>query len=259
MKFCFILFILFFVSCGKFNLSPYLSKVNRQHLNRDNLLKISQREAQFTNNFKVALLSDTHDYYDELDELIDHINSKKEEYAFVIVSGDITNIGLLDEFLISIKILKSLEIPFIVAVGNHDLLTNGRELYEQLFGTDTFSFNFKQTRFNIINNNNWETSTERDNHTWVKNDITANPKTHHVVISHVSMEDPARFTEAEIDEWKTLGNTLGIKYFINGHDHGSGSRAFGNATRVTVGSPSHGGYAELIITDGGITDAFIFP
>lgn len=257
--FKYFLIIYLVISCGKFTISPYSIKIADQHLNKNGLDAIALREASFSNSFKVALISDSHDYYSELDELIDYINLKKSEYAFVIITGDITNIGLLSEFEMAVKLYKKLEIPFVMAVGNHDLLTNGKILFEKFFGIDTFAFNFKQTRFNIINNNNWELASSRDNKQWITDDITANPKTHHIVLSHVSMEDVARFSQAKIDAWKQAGINLGIKYFINGHDHNRGVNDFGNAKRITVGSPSNNGFAELIITDGGVTHAFVTP
>ena len=134
-KYLLIIFILF--GCGKFNYSPYISNTANTNHNYHALKRIAARDGLFTSNFKVAVISDTHDYYNELHKTIKYINARKDEYAFVIITGDMTNIGLLSEFETAKKFYDYLEVPYIVTIGNHDLLTNGGEIFDQMFGEDT--------------------------------------------------------------------------------------------------------------------------
>lgn len=249
--------LILLVSCGKFTLSPYISDVKEEKLNASNLELIKQRESKFTNNFKIAVISDTHDYYKELDKIVKDINSKKDEFAFAIVTGDITNIGLLSEFKEVSKFLKQLEIPYLVAIGNHDYLTNGFKIYSKIYGSQNMTFTFKQSHFVIYDNNNWEALGKTPDLDWVESELTKSTSTHKLLFSHVSPEDTDRYTDQESLNMKTLFNKYNVKYYINGHDHNPAFNLFGSIKRVTVGSPAKKVYVELTINDTEITHKHI--
>src|SRR5690606_7595933 len=85
---------LFFMASCKFNVSPYSADVPKLLLNEVNMKRIVEIEAQTGPDFKIAFISDTHNYYSELDRMIDSINANGP-YDFIIVAGDITNLGHL--------------------------------------------------------------------------------------------------------------------------------------------------------------------
>lgn len=252
---CLILFSI--TSCGEFNYSPYISKTSNVKHNDNALAYIAERESKFSNSFKVAIFSDTHDYYEELDEIIAYINAHQDEYAFAIVMGDITNIGLLKEFKTARKFLSKLKIPYITTIGNHDLLTNGGYIYEQLFGKETYSLDFKQTKFILYNNNNWESFYKVPNMSWIDDQLTSSGQTHQILLAHVAIDDDVRFSSSIIDQFKTLIDSNRVKYSINGHNHNHSEGTFANAVEITVGSSSKGTFCELIINDSAVTHAFI--
>lgn len=252
-----VLLLLLITSCGKFNYSPYMSNTKNLNHNANALIEISNRASQFTNSYKIAIIADTHDYYKELDEAVDHINDKKNEYAFVVVLGDLTNIGLISEFETNKKFLDRLQLPYVTIIGNHDLLTNGASIYQQMYGKDNYSFTFKQTKFILYNNNNWESSYLVPDTDWVTNELTSSASTHNILMAHVSVADTARFTQNEIDTYENLINANNVRYTFNGHDHNFAESVFGTSTRITAGSSSKKVFVELSITDGGVSHEFI--
>lgn len=104
-----LIFFILLVSC-KFSYSPYSADVADIELNAQNLKIILDKEASTPANFKVAVISDTHNYYDELKKIVTEIN-KRGPYAFVIVTGDLTNVGLVDEFKKTQDLLAELKYP----------------------------------------------------------------------------------------------------------------------------------------------------
>jgi len=87
--------------CGRFENSPYGADAYSTQLNEQAVRQILAIPINKT-SYKVAFISDTHNYYDEMEKLVNKIN--KGNYAFVIHAGDITNFGLNREFQTSLKI-----------------------------------------------------------------------------------------------------------------------------------------------------------
>jgi len=250
--------LILFNSCGEFNYSPYTTNIKDKNLNDKNLISLNQRNTLFASTFKIAVISDTHDYYKELEKQIKYINLHQDEYAFVIHTGDSTNLGLLMEWEMFYSFLSKLKIPFIVAIGNHDMLTNGENIFKQYFGDKLdFSFVFKQTEFFIINNNNWESSVPVPDLDKLNQSLASSTAVNKIVLSHVAPDDTDRFSSSEISKTKNIINSNNIKYYVNGHNHNYTSTQFGSATNVTVGSSHVGVLLELNISNTGVTHNFI--
>ena len=238
-------------SC-KYKLSTYSADTPKQELNLVNLERIREVETTTGANFKVAFISDTHNYYEELDELVDTINSRGP-YSFVIVSGDITNLGLLEEFDSARKFLNKLKSPYLVSPGNHDLIANGDIIFKKMFGPGDFDFSFKNYHFILFDNNNWENSTKVPDLIWLRDKLSTSTAIDKILVAHVSPDDRERFTDNEIMDFSTLIDNYNVKYFIHGHNHTYNESVFGNAIKITVGAPSKKSYLEVEFSAGGVT------
>lgn len=245
--------LLFIVLDGcKYKLSTYTAETPEQKLNEVNLSRIKETEAAAGTTFKIALVSDTHNYYKELDQLIKTINSRGP-YSFVIISGDITNLGLLEEYEKTRDFLNELRFPVLVAVGNHDLIANGDKIYPRMFGKSDFTFTYKNVDFIFFDNNNWENSGVAPDKGWIERQLSQSTASEKVLVAHVPPDDRDRFTDQQILEFENMLDGHGVSYFINGHNHNPGEAVFGNAVQITVGAPNKGSYFELLVTPGGIT------
>ena len=253
--------LLFLSACGDFNYSPYVLDIESTYTNDLNLERIlnqgSIQASAKSVDFKIAVISDTHDYYDGLEKQVRYINKHSEEYDFVIVTGDMSNVGLVSEFEQTKRRLDRLTIPYITTIGNHDLLIDGQTVYSRMFGKDTYAFEYKNTKFVLFNNNNWESSSNIPDLGWVESELVSNSKPHLILLSHVAPDDRDRFTNSQIHEWKELVNRYGVNYYINGHDHNPGEGFFGDAIQITAGSSSKNVLFELNIRGGGMDHAFI--
>lgn len=216
-----LVFLFLSFSCGDFNYSPYIVDTKAYNLNAKNLNTLKANESSYSNSFKVALISDPHDYYDELSKVVKIFN-KRNDYAMILVPGDLTNLGQQSEYKATHSIMKKLDIPYLTTIGNHDLLTNGNKLYRKFFGEYNYSFSFKNTTFILFNNNNWESSDESPDFEWLEQQLQ-NSSTHFkVLLAHIPPDSSERFSAQEIQRMRDLVASYSVDYFICGHNHNYG-------------------------------------
>ena len=145
----------FLSSCEIFDIHPYDGKIEgEKHLNRKNIEKIEQ-STKGKDKIRFAVISDTQRWFDEFKDEVKSINSQTD-IDFVIHCGDITDFGLTKEFDWQQSYLKKLKVPFVVVLGNHDCIGNGREIYKTMFGSEDFSFIAGNTRFLCLDTNTLE-------------------------------------------------------------------------------------------------------
>jgi outer membrane protein assembly factor BamB/predicted phosphodiesterase len=110
---------------------------------------IAQRKA-----FRFAFISDTHigspngAAEEDLRRTVRDINSMKD-VAFVVITGDITELGTDEELKLAKRIFDSLHIPYYIIPGNHDTgwSESGGAMFATVFGYDKFSFEHEGIRF----------------------------------------------------------------------------------------------------------------
>lgn len=255
-----LIILLILSSCGEFTYSPYALDLPDLGKNVDALNKIKAKSGRkvlgVNYEYKIAVISDTHDYYDGLEKQVSYINSKAN-FDFVIVTGDITNVGMQNEYDQAVKRLDRLNVPYLVVVGNHDLLIDGDIVFKKYFGQTNMSFVYKETKFILFNNNNWESVSNTPDSSWIEKELTQTSQKNILLFSHVAPDDPDRFSKTEISDFKDLLDRYGVSYYINGHDHNYGDSMFGNAVQVTAGSSSKKVLLEVNISNEGINHAFI--
>lgn len=105
-------------------------------------------------NFKFAFLSDTHigspngSAEADLRRTIGDINAMND-IDFVVITGDITELGSAKELALAKKILDSFRLKYYIIPGNHDTgwSESGGQEFTSVFGNDKFSFEHKGIRF----------------------------------------------------------------------------------------------------------------
>lgn len=226
--------------------SPWESKTEHSNLNLININRIKMLEEKdpHKKSFKVGLMSDLHHFFSESEDVISIFNNTPD-LDFVIIVGDITNQGLLREYEWSYDIIKKLRVPFIVLLGNHDCLNNGKEIYANMFGPKNFSFSFRGVDFICFENNNWESTTPDYN--WMEDSGKYSLANYKIHLSHVPNHNTAygRFTQDQVDHF----NIIIGKYYdlaIHGHAHFSSKYTIiNNVARYTIGSPGYNHYGFL--------------
>lgn len=144
-----------FAGCSKFEFDPNQSVdlKSADRLNYRNVERLSGLSNKEELTFVVT--GDSHLDYDNLERMVEEVNSDKD-VDFVLHTGDITDHGLLREFEWAVARMEKLKVPFVVTLGNHDLLSNGDEVYRHMFGNENFVFTVDSTRFICYNSNGRE-------------------------------------------------------------------------------------------------------
>ncbi len=219
------IFLIFFLyccvySCEYFEYSPnYLDiSFDKKYQNNQSLEKISLNENN-SNSFCFAVLADNHNGFDELQMAVNTIN--KQNVDFTIHMGDITNSGFAKEYKISNSTLGKLDSPFFLVAGNHDLLRNGKNIYNEMYGDYDFSFTYGNSKFIVINNNSWEYDENMNipDLDFLENELKEGMEYQHTfVFAHIPPFIQGWSSEKK-ERYKQLMIDYNVTYSIHGHNH----------------------------------------
>lgn len=210
---------IFLVACDKtFEFSPYGANVNTKSkaTTKKNLQLIKDIQLD-SDTFSFAVITDSHFYYNNLRTVINDIN-KNDDIEFVIIAGDITHQALLKEYEIFYDIMKNCNKPYFTVIGNHDYLSNGKIVYEQMFGDTNYSFEFNHNRFVFFDNVVWESNKNPD-FAWLSTQLADNALFKQVfVIAHMP---PSSYQfDSELEQtFKEILQENNVQLSINGHVH----------------------------------------
>lgn len=117
-------------------------------INIDEIVKITESK----DTVRFVFMGDTHRNDKETEAFVKHVNSKKN-IDFVIHAGDISDFGLKNEYELTQRLMSNLNYPYIVLLGNHDIIAHGDLIYKKVFGPENFSFIVGDTKFICVNTN----------------------------------------------------------------------------------------------------------
>lgn len=175
--------------------------------------------------WKFAHLSDTHvgnpTSIEDLRRTVKDINANPE-LQFVIISGDITEFGADEELKTAKTILDSLNKPWYIIPGNHDMnwSESGGNSFRKVFGSETFAI--MQHGFLFLGTNcgpNMRMSpgqVPRENIVWLDSVLKATPKqTPIIFVNHYPID-------SALNNWYDIINRLkthNTQLIICGHGH----------------------------------------
>ncbi len=102
-----------------------------------NLTKLRQNAEDDT--VTIVFAGDTQRWYDEQERFVKKVNSLKN-IDLVLLAGDISDFGLLQEFKWVHKRLSALRALYFGVIGNHDMVANGRQVFRQRCSSLNYSF-----------------------------------------------------------------------------------------------------------------------
>ena len=136
-----------------FDVHPYDVQIDGdRNLNVTNIQKI-EAAVKSKDTIRFAMISDSHQWLDDLKSEVNDINRRSDSLDFVIHCGDLTDFGATREFQLTRDHLQKLKIPFVALLGNHDCLGTGNQAYEKIFGNPDFSFIAGKVKFVCLNTN----------------------------------------------------------------------------------------------------------
>ncbi|RZK38652.1 MAG: metallophosphoesterase [Pedobacter sp.] len=186
----------------------------------------------FSQNFKYAFISDTHvgasTGEEDLRRTIADINSQ-QDLDFVVITGDITEMGTNEELRLAKSIFSLLNIPYYIMPGNHDTgwSESGGVSFIKEFGYDKFTFDHKGYRFIACASGPYVRMSDghipRDATIWLDKVLKKTSKTMPIIfLNHYPIDN-------SLDNWYEITDRLktrNIQYIINGHGHNNTAMNF---------------------------------
>jgi predicted phosphodiesterase len=213
---------LFATSCkGLFQYSPNEVRLEDadKNLNAKNIAKL--RDLPVKDTFRFVVIGDSQRFYEETDDFVDSVN-KRNDVAFVLLNGDITDFGLNKEYQWISRSLKRLQVPYIGVIGNHDMLANGRKVFNEMFGPENFSFEYSGNKFVCLNTNSLEVGNDGSvpDLPWLQSQLTGNHRYKNAfVFGHMSPLDE-EFDKTKAAAYKSILESPGnVRLSIHGHQH----------------------------------------
>ena len=188
------------------------------NLNAKNLARLDTMPGDDTVTF--AFVGDSQRFYDELERFIDTVNTI-EEIDFVLLAGDISDFGLLEEFELVHEQLSGLNKPYFGVVGNHDVVARGEEIFERMFGPLNYAFTYRSIKFVAHNTNGKEYPDEAvPDMNWLRSALVTDDAARNLVaVSHVPPFSSDFNEDLEHEYTALLSETPALLLSLHGHVH----------------------------------------
>lgn len=217
MKNAVLYFALFIVtsSCTPFVDSPFSDMLLRpeRNLNSQSIDKLSDVESD--NVIRIAVFSDSHQNYKALDKFTFAVNGMTD-IDFIAGLGDFTNSGYNFEYDQFVDGLEYLTAPKVMAIGNHDAIGAGPELFRKAFGNPNYYFESATYRFVFFDSNNLENPEDFDLD-WLADAINTPKKV--MIFSHVQLRDNERYFGSDATKLDAVITAANVQVIFNGHNH----------------------------------------
>lgn len=230
--------------CAPFQDSPYSDNIlhRERDLNTQSANQLGSIEDD--GKIRIAVLSDSHQNYKDLDTVIRHIN-RTPDIDFVANLGDITNSGYnleYDQFLGSYTLIKP---PAINVLGNHDAIGAGPKIFKKVFGEANFWFESVSKRYIFFNSANLE-DPDGFSAAWLQEAVTSSTKKV-FIFTHIPLRDKERFH----DDTEAIMNAVILdpktQLILNGHNHVYGFTNDNNTISVQCARAERGQWLLLEI------------
>jgi DNA repair exonuclease SbcCD nuclease subunit len=207
-----------------FDYSPYVVDFDSENTNVNNTNITELLKKNSSNIVRIAFTGDTHRFFDEFDDFVSSANSlcSTEPVDFVIHVGDIADFGLPKQYLWGNSFLLNLDCPYLVCIGNHDLVGNGGLAYSEMFGEYNFSFVYNDIKFIFINTNGRESgfNGKIPDINWLNSQLKpADDFTNAVVVFHVPPVDVDFDSKLEESFHSTIAKYNNVLFAVHGHLH----------------------------------------
>jgi Icc protein len=205
---------------------------------RHNLEAVNRLQAApWDGPLRFAVIGDVQLHPDHAAEAVDRLN-QVEGLAFVVQLGDFTELGMLREYELMRDVHARLRVPWLLVIGNHDLLSNGGAIYDRMFGPRNLAFTFARTRVVLLDDNSREygLGSGVPDLDWLAAQL-APDGTHDraVVLAHV----PSQSTDLDPalrEPFEALLDAAGVPLVLHGHDSHHRSYRRGGVEYVVAAS-----------------------
>jgi len=217
----FISLLFIFSSCNHFEYSPdqIFDRNSFRDINATNLASLGDGRDDDTVRF--VLTGDTQRSRDETVKFCKKVNSMAN-IDFVVLAGDISEFGVLKEMEWISRALRSLEVPYVAVIGNHDMTSRGRDVFLNMFGELNYSFVYGGIKFVCHDTNGREYSFKGKvpDIPWLQQQLKPQDGINgYVAISHVPVNSEDFDAQLASDYSNAFAATPGFLASLHAHNH----------------------------------------
>ena len=222
------------------------------------LFSINTNAANLETEWQFVYISDTHLGFAKTDNALEQFSKElaleKDKYAFLIHTGDVTEVGTKEAFALYRQKNSTWDLQTYTAIGNHDVRwsASGKKMYKDFFGLPYYSFNYNGVHFIVLDStmvHQTHGHIDEEQLEWLAKDISDIPNTTPVfVFSH----HPVRWTGISIDNGYKVIQLLErftSKIFFHGHSHNVRVLSWNGTTFVQNGALFNNDYMAVKVTN----------
>lgn len=214
--------------------------------------EVKQEEAK---ELKFGVMADIHSDTTHLERAL--IKAKEDGLELVIVAGDLTKVGKVEELRVVKEVLDQSGMEYYAIPGNHD---KNIGTFKELFGDNYRSFRKGEYKFILIDNSSWR-GLGVEQRRWLEAEVGECRIIYCLVIMHMPLnngfsehvmgEDNEKVT-AEAKELVVLLRDNGVKEIMAGHLHYASSYELEGIRTSLVGAINGFQFSEFGASESGI-------
>ncbi|MBN2228153.1 MAG: metallophosphoesterase [Candidatus Thorarchaeota archaeon] len=195
-------------------------------------------------NFYV--FGDSQGYQGGVEQIVTIANSLRPDFLFHC--GDLTPFGGDTQYQAIMSEFNQCSAPVYTTIGNHDIKNNGGVLYEQYFGSSTYSFNLGTAHFAVFNTSSGDVS--EPEFTWLEEDLAQSNSDYKFVFTHIPPFDPrpeenhALINTTTGSRLMTLFEEQDVDVVFAGHIHFFNDSTINGVRYVVTGGAGASLYAD---------------
>ena len=216
----FLLLALGLQACDEFEYSPYEIRLDDEdkNINQRNIARIEALNVSPNDTLRFILSADVQGFYDENEAMVQNIN-QRHDIDFLLLGGDLTDFGLTKEFKLIHEDFKTLDIPYVAVIGNHDAVNNGQQAFKAMYGAYNISFAVGSSKFILLNTNSIEFDKQAPDLDWLEKELAAASGYENIfVVSHIPPEN-YEFGEENAARYGELLSQYNVTFSLHGHNH----------------------------------------
>ncbi len=149
-----------------------------------------QRIPHEGDKFSFAVMGDNKNSFSTFQSILRDLDSKTDQLTFAIDVGDLVFDGEQEKYRVFYNQIKDEKLPFLVALGNHDIREEGRAIYYDIFGPFYYSFTVGNSYFIVLDDANM-VRIDDPQMVWLKQQLTESRSYSHIfVFLHVPLLAP---------------------------------------------------------------------
>lgn len=207
-------------ACEEFEYSPYEIRLaeDEKNINGRNIAQIEKLNISPDDTLRFILTADLQGFYAE-NEIMAKSIRQRNDIDFVLVGGDLTDFGLAKELKLIHQDFKTIGVPYVAVIGNHDAVNNGQQAFQAMYGDFDTSFTVGNSKFIMLNTNYIEFQKQVPDLDWLEKELKAAAAFENIfVLSHIPPQN-YEFGPEKTDRYYQLMSQYGARFSLHGHNH----------------------------------------